>query len=71
MFQVEIDVRVLRDSFRNVPFVGMKSDFGDEAPSVFVDQESASEMATNHLINRGHSQIAYIRGQNFVALRIV
>jgi DNA-binding LacI/PurR family transcriptional regulator len=71
MFQVEIDIRVLRDSFRNVPFVGMNSDFGDEAPSVLVDQESASEMATNHLINLGHSQIAYIRGPqgNFVARR--
>jgi DNA-binding LacI/PurR family transcriptional regulator len=69
MFQVEIDMRLLRDSLRNVPFVGMNSDFGYEAPSVHVDQESASEMATNHLINLGHSQIAYIRGPqgNFVA----
>lgn len=62
MFQVEVDIRTLRDSFRNVPFVGMNSDFGSEAPSVFIDQEQASEMATNHLIHLGHSQIAYIMG---------
>jgi DNA-binding LacI/PurR family transcriptional regulator len=36
-----------------------------------MNQESASEMATNHLINLGHSQIACIRGPqgNFVARR--
>jgi DNA-binding LacI/PurR family transcriptional regulator len=69
MFQIGTDIRALRDSFRNVPFVGMNSDFGYEAPSVFVDQEYASEMATDHLINLGHSQIAYLRGPqgNFVA----
>ena len=71
MFQVEADFHALRDSFRNVPVVGMNSDFGYEAPSVFVDQEYATEMATNHLIQLGHSQIACIRGPqgNFVARR--
>jgi DNA-binding LacI/PurR family transcriptional regulator len=71
IFQVEADFRDLRDSFRNVPFVGMNSDFKYEAPSVFVDQQDASEMATNHLIHLGHSQIACIRGpqDNFVARR--
>jgi DNA-binding LacI/PurR family transcriptional regulator len=71
LFQVEVDVRVLRDSFRNAPFVGLNSDFGYEAPSVLVDQEGASEMATDHLIDLGHSEIAHIRGPDgyFVAQR--
>jgi DNA-binding LacI/PurR family transcriptional regulator len=71
IFQVEADIRLLRDSFRNVPFVGMNSDFGYDAPSVLVDQEHASEMATNHLIQLGHSQIAHISGpsNSFVARR--
>src|SRR5262245_60817765 len=53
MFQVEADFQALRDSFKNVPFVGMNSDFGQEVPAVFVDQEDASEMATHHLLHRG------------------
>ncbi|HEY5703976.1 MAG TPA: LacI family DNA-binding transcriptional regulator [Terrimicrobiaceae bacterium] len=71
MFQVDADVRALRDSFRNAPFVGLNSDFGYEAPSVLVDQEGASEMATNHLIDLGHSEIAHISGPDgyFVAQR--
>jgi DNA-binding LacI/PurR family transcriptional regulator len=71
LFQVEADFRALRDTFRNVPFVGLNSDLGREAGSVFVDQESASEMATNHLITQGHSAIACIRGpqNNLVARR--
>ena len=43
MFQIEIDRRVLGASFRSVPFVGLNSDFGYEAPSVFVDQEALRE----------------------------
>jgi DNA-binding LacI/PurR family transcriptional regulator len=71
IFQVEADFRALRDSFRNVPIVGMNADFKYEAPSVFVDQQYASEMATNHLIHLGHSRIACISGPqgNFVARR--
>jgi DNA-binding LacI/PurR family transcriptional regulator len=71
LFQVEADIGLLRDSFRNVPFVGMNCDFGYDAPSVLVDQEHASQMATNHLIQLGHKRIAHISGphDSFVARR--
>lgn len=71
LFQIEADFGALRDSFRNIAFVGMNSDFKFEAPSVFVDQELASQMATDHLIRLGHSQIACINGPpgNIVARR--
>ncbi len=62
LFQIEAEIRALRDRFRNTPFVGLNSDFGYEATSVLVDQVAGSEMATNHLIDLGHSAIAHIQG---------
>ena len=69
LFQVEADFRLLRDSFRNIPFVGINSDLGCEVPSVFVDQKQAFEIVTDHLIQLGHTQIAHISGpqDSFVA----
>ncbi len=64
LFQIEADICALRDSFRNTPFVGLNSDFGYEAASVLADQVAGSEIATNHLINLGHANIAHIRGPN-------
>jgi DNA-binding LacI/PurR family transcriptional regulator len=58
---LEIDLALLRDLCRNVPFVAMDSDFGFEAPSVLVQQEGASRRATKHLIDLGHRHIAFLR----------
>ena len=58
---LQIDLRVLRNLCRNVPFVAMDSDFGFDAPSVLVHQEKASRLATKYLIKLGHRRIACLR----------
>jgi DNA-binding LacI/PurR family transcriptional regulator len=58
---LEIDLRILQDLCRNIPFVALDSDFGFAAHSVLVQQDRASQMATRYLINLGHRKIAYLR----------
>src|SRR5260370_23525385 len=58
---LEIDLRILQELCRNIPFVALDSDFGFVAHSVLVHQDRASSMATNYLINLGHREIAYLR----------
>src|SRR5271169_5318403 len=59
---LQVDLRDLKDLSRNVPFVAVDSDFGFQAPSVVIDNELGSSIATRHLIERGHSKIAYLQG---------
>jgi DNA-binding LacI/PurR family transcriptional regulator len=59
---LQVDLRDLRDLSRNVPFVAVDSDFGFNAPSVIIDNELGSRIATRHLIERKHEKIAYLQG---------
>jgi DNA-binding LacI/PurR family transcriptional regulator len=59
---LQVDLRGLRDLSRNVPFVAVDSDFGFQAPSIVIDNELGSQIATRHLIERGHKKIAYLQG---------
>jgi DNA-binding LacI/PurR family transcriptional regulator len=56
------DLRGLQDLCRNVPLVAVDSDFGFQAPSVVIDNELGSRIATRHLIDRGHRKIGYLQG---------
>jgi DNA-binding LacI/PurR family transcriptional regulator len=59
---LQVDLRDLQDLSRNVPFVAVDSDFGFQAPSVLIDNELGSRIATRHLIERDHKKIAYLQG---------
>jgi DNA-binding LacI/PurR family transcriptional regulator len=58
----EVDLQDLQDVCRDVPVVAVDSDFGFECPSVFINQELGSRMATRHLLQVGHKKIAHLRG---------
>ena len=58
---LEIDLSMLRDLCQNVPLVAMDSDLGFKTSAVLVRQKSGSRMATQHLIDLGHRQIACLR----------
>ncbi len=47
---------------RNKPFVRMIAELGANVPSVVYDQRAGMKMATQHLIDLGHKQIAEISG---------
>ena len=53
---LQVDLRDLQDLSRNVPFVAVDSDFGFQAPSVVIDNEMGSRIATRHLIERHHRE---------------
>ena len=59
---LQVDLRGLQDLCRNVPLVAVDSDFGFQAPSVVIDNELGSRIATRHLIDRGHKKIGYLQG---------
>jgi DNA-binding LacI/PurR family transcriptional regulator len=59
---LQVDLRDLQDLSRNVPLVAVDSDFGFQAPSVVIDNELGSRIATRHLIERQHQKIAYLQG---------
>jgi DNA-binding LacI/PurR family transcriptional regulator len=59
---LQVDLRGLQDLSRNVPLVAVDSDFGFQAPSVVIDNELGSRIATRHLIERAHEKIAYLQG---------
>lgn len=58
---LEIDLSMLRNLCQNVPLVAMDSDLGFKTSAVLVKQKSGSRMATQHLIDLGHRQIACLR----------
>jgi DNA-binding LacI/PurR family transcriptional regulator len=58
----QMDLRLLRDVCVNVPLVAVDCDLGFEAPSVHFRQEYGSYLATKHLLDLGHTKIAYLRG---------
>ena len=60
-----INLRDLQDVCRNVPVIAVDSDLGFRCPSVLIDQQLGSQMATRHLIDLGHRNIAYLRGPVF------
>jgi LacI family transcriptional regulator len=47
---------------QKIPFVRMIAEFGTDVPSVALDQQHGSRLATQHLIELGHRHIAEIRG---------
>lgn len=51
-----------RDLCQKTPFVQMIAEFGTAMPSVVLDQQYGSQLATRHLIDLGHRQIAEISG---------
>src|SRR3984893_14000291 len=59
---LQVDLRDLKGLSRTVPFVAVDSDFGFQAPSIVIDNELGSQIATRHLIERGHKKIAYLQG---------
>jgi DNA-binding LacI/PurR family transcriptional regulator len=58
---LEIDLSMLRDLCQNVPLVAMDSDLGFKTSAVLVQQKAGSRLATQHLIDLGHRQIACLR----------
>jgi DNA-binding LacI/PurR family transcriptional regulator len=58
---LEMDLSVLRDLCQNIPLVAMDSDLNFKTGAVMVQQKNGSRIATEHLINLGHRQIAHIR----------
>jgi DNA-binding LacI/PurR family transcriptional regulator len=59
---LHVDLHDLQDLCQNVPLVAVDSDFGFKAPSVLIDNELGSRIATKHLIDLGHRKIAYMQG---------
>jgi LacI family transcriptional regulator len=57
---IEIELRHLEEVCRDVPLVAVDSDFGFKTPSVFVNQELGSRLATRHLIELGHREIGFL-----------
>jgi DNA-binding LacI/PurR family transcriptional regulator len=47
---------------QKTPFVQMIAEFGTAIPSVVLDQQYGSQLATRHLIDLGHRHIAEISG---------
>lgn len=47
---------------KHIPFVRMIAEIGADVPSVALDQRYGSQLATRHLIDLGHRQIAEISG---------
>jgi LacI family transcriptional regulator len=47
---------------QKIPFVRMIAEFGADVPSIVLDQKEGSRVATRHLIDLGHRQIAEISG---------
>lgn len=62
-----IDLRLddeteLFDLCGTVPFVQMNAFLGSKTPSVIIDQAAGAQMATQHLIDLGHTHIAKVCG---------
>jgi DNA-binding LacI/PurR family transcriptional regulator len=51
-----------RDLCQKTPFVQMIAEYGTAIPSVVLDQQYGSQLATRHLIDLGHRNIAEISG---------
>jgi len=49
---------------RGAPFVALDAGPADGVPTVAVDQQYGVQLATRHLLDLGHQQIAYIGGQS-------
>ena len=53
---------MLTEACRHIPMVCIGTHIGSALPSVVFDQHRGEQLATQHLIDRGHSQIAEISG---------
>jgi DNA-binding LacI/PurR family transcriptional regulator len=60
--QVDINYQRISELIRNLPFVHMGGKLHSNLPSVTFDQFYAAQLATQHLIDLGHRQIAHIAG---------
>jgi LacI family transcriptional regulator len=49
---------------RDIPFVQIGAEVGARKPSVVYDQKHGAKLATQHLIDLGHRQIAHIAGSS-------
>jgi LacI family transcriptional regulator len=59
---VRISSSRFRDLCQKTPFVQMIAEYGTAIPSVVLDQQYGSQLATRHLIDLGHRHIAEISG---------
>ena len=59
---LRLNLNDVREVCRGVPFVTLDTDLGADVPSVRVDQQLGSRIATRHLVELGHSKIAHISG---------
>jgi LacI family transcriptional regulator len=59
----EDDYDTLMDYTHGIPFVQLGAKLGVNLPSVIYDQAQGARLATQHLIDLGHRQIAEITGQ--------
>jgi DNA-binding LacI/PurR family transcriptional regulator len=48
-----------------VPIVAVDSNLGCKCPAIYINQELGSRIATQHLIQLGHTKIAYLQGPLF------
>ena len=62
---MDIDLRDLQEVCRNVPIVAVDSNLGCKCPTIYINQELGSRIATQHLIQCGHQKIAYLQGPPF------
>jgi LacI family transcriptional regulator len=59
---VDVDYDELVRLCRETPFIFIDTEPGSQLPSIMIDQGHGSQIATNHLIERGHRQICEISG---------
>jgi LacI family transcriptional regulator len=52
----------VRELCRGVPFVALDAGFASDVPTVIVDEQHGTRLATQHLLDLGHRQIACIAG---------
>jgi DNA-binding LacI/PurR family transcriptional regulator len=66
MIFISSSARISSEGFRELcqktPFVQMIAEYGTAVPSVVLDQQYGSQLATRHLIDLGHRHIAEIGG---------
>lgn len=63
---VDLDVAAVQRAVRHAPFVHMGGKLQSGLPSVTYDHAYGARLATRHLIERGHRQIAFIGGPQVI-----
>lgn len=60
--RLKVGADFIRKLCRGVPFVALDAGPGSDVPTVIVDEQHGTRLATRHLLDLGHRQIACITG---------